>query len=311
MQTTTTEHSEQKVKNFSTSHVTWGAIFAGVVFALIMEAVLNLLGLGLGFSAFTPTADSMSALGTGTVIWLIVTGIISMFCGGWIAGRLSGISLTIEGMLHGLVAWGLATLLLFMFMATTAGAIIGGAASLAGKGLALTGQAAVSLGKGAVQIAPQVAETAQNLVPNLTPTLDQIKQQANDVLAQVQNNSLTDEKKQQLMQAVTGLFQANDDNARAKAQQQLVNFLAENANMDQEKAQATVTKWQQQYQAFKDQLAQKAEQAKQKAAEMAEKASDALAAIALVVFFVLLLSAIASALGGWLGAHTNVKYYRD
>lgn len=299
-------HQDETLKTLK-NRITWSAIFAGIVLALAIEALFNLLGLGLGLSAFTPDPDTLANLGVGSVIWLIISGIISMFIGGWVAGKLSGI----EGTLHGLVVWGFATLLIFMLITTTTGAIISGTANMIGKGVSLTSQAAVTLGKGATQIAPQLTDTAQNIIPDLTPVLNQIKQQANQVLSQDGENTTDqlsnslEKTKAQLGQALTDLLNAKNENATALARQKLVNLLVQNANMDKQQAEQTVNNWQQNYQDMKAQLTQKAERAKQKALEVTEKTSNAIGAIAMATFFAFLISAIASGLGGWLGVRSS------
>ncbi len=56
----------------------------------------------------------------------MLTVLISLFAGGYVAGRLAGFPAKQEGMLHGLITFGLVTLLSLYFL-TALGAIIGGA----------------------------------------------------------------------------------------------------------------------------------------------------------------------------------------
>jgi len=75
------------------------------------------LGVSIGVTAVNPlTADQSSgqALGIGAGIWLIVSTIISLFLGGWVAGRMAGFRR--EGALHGLVTWGAVTLLTVLLL---------------------------------------------------------------------------------------------------------------------------------------------------------------------------------------------------
>ncbi len=78
------------------NRVSWGAILAGVVAALVVQLLLNILGVGIGASAVDAanTADNPSASGFSLTagIWWTLSGIIASFAGGIVAGRLCGTS---------------------------------------------------------------------------------------------------------------------------------------------------------------------------------------------------------------------------
>ena len=80
--------------------VSWGAIFGGVLVALATELLFLTFGLFVGFQ-----------MGGGarvwSVIWYFVTVFCSLFIGSWVAARLTGNPGRGNGMLHGLVVWGL------------------------------------------------------------------------------------------------------------------------------------------------------------------------------------------------------------
>lgn len=87
------------------SRVSWGAIVAGGVIALAVYLVLTLLGGAIGLSI----DDSVSAqtLGTGAAIWAIATTIIALFAGGWVTSQCVVGESKGEGILHGVIMWGL------------------------------------------------------------------------------------------------------------------------------------------------------------------------------------------------------------
>lgn len=133
--TTATTHHHCK------STLSWGSVFAGTVAALSIATLFHLLGLALGFSVFSPDVNTMTAIGTGSLIWLGLTGIISMFIGGWIAGKTTRFGYSANGGLHGFITWGVATLLIFMLTTTAVGAFVtAGAVSILNKDSALTMQ---------------------------------------------------------------------------------------------------------------------------------------------------------------------------
>lgn len=87
---------------FNLSKVSWGAIWAGTMVTLGMEALF------LSFGIFIDAALSGSPVWA--TIWYLVTMAISFFVGGWSAARLSDTPVRQISALHGLTTWGLATL---------------------------------------------------------------------------------------------------------------------------------------------------------------------------------------------------------
>lgn len=318
MNTTTTQHN---LEYYHFKPISWNAIFAGVVLSLALEALMNLLGLGLGFTAFEFDGDTIANIGLSSTIWLIVSGTLDMLIRGWVAGRLASCNHNMEGALHGLIAWGLATLLTFMLMATSAGSLISGTTNIIGHGLSAVGKGTTAIGKGAMQIAPQAADMVNNMSPNMMPELKQFKER----VAQVINNAPTNNQqsdtatsaqspqaiKENLQQAVMTILTGDNENDKATARQNVVNILTQNSNMSQQQAEQTLNDWQQQYDSLKAQIAQKTEQAKQKAAAATEKASKILGTIAITTFFAFLLSAISGTLGGLFGARNRAKKFSN
>lgn len=117
--------------NFHKSSLSWGAIAAGVVTALMTAMVLSLLFIGLGFSSFDVHSQNAGdhsgwALGLGSILLML----ISLFAGSYLSGLLSGK----HGLAHGFLTWATLSLvaLLFSAMAITSalqfsGSLIGGA----------------------------------------------------------------------------------------------------------------------------------------------------------------------------------------
>lgn len=125
--------------------VSWGAIFAGVAIALTIQIVLGLLGVAFGASSFDPLQEQNpgKGIGIGAAIWLVVSSLIAMYIGSWFAGRLSG-GPRLDGRMHGLLTWSVATLLTVYLISTAAGHLMGGAARLLGKAGETTAEAAKS-----------------------------------------------------------------------------------------------------------------------------------------------------------------------
>jgi hypothetical protein len=134
------------------------AIFAGVIVALAMQTLLNLLGLGLGLIAFRINPDVIANETLTSVVWLVVTSGASMFVGGWIAARVANSNLASVGVLHGIVTWGLATLATFLLVGPTAEILVGGTTSLLIQELFTSGQMAINARAGVSHIDPTAAQ---------------------------------------------------------------------------------------------------------------------------------------------------------
>ena len=64
------------------ARISWGAIFAGAVMALVAQLAFSLLGLGIGASAFNPYDNNPAGgLGIGAAIWTLLSVLISLFTG--------------------------------------------------------------------------------------------------------------------------------------------------------------------------------------------------------------------------------------
>jgi hypothetical protein len=112
------------------ARVSWGSIFAGALIAMAVQLILTLIGTAIGLATLDPgTSDnpSATALGAGAAIWLLISSVISLFVGGYIAARLGG---TFNGWLHGLTTWAVVTMLTLILLSTAVGNLIGSASGL-------------------------------------------------------------------------------------------------------------------------------------------------------------------------------------
>jgi hypothetical protein len=113
------------------ARISWGAIFAGAIIVLATQLVLTLIGTAVGLATLSPAtgqAPSGTTLGIGALLWLVISSLLSLFLGGYIAGRLGG---TFNGWLHGLATWAAVTMLTILLLTTAAGGLIGTASGLA------------------------------------------------------------------------------------------------------------------------------------------------------------------------------------
>lgn len=115
--------------------ISWGAIFAGAVVALVIQLMLSVLGIGIGASTINPLTEQNPAagIGMGAGIWFAVSTLIALFAGGWVAGHLATVVLDSDRILHGFLVWGVTTLLTFYLLTTAIGGLIGGTANMLGR----------------------------------------------------------------------------------------------------------------------------------------------------------------------------------
>ena len=262
--------------------VTWGAIFAGIVSALVAQLLLNMLGVGIGLSTLDPgTADNPDAttFSVAAAVWWTVSGIISSFLGGLVAGRLCGRPSRSTASWHGVVQWAATTLIIFWTITTSLGALMGGAFSVVGNMASAAGSTAAA-GMGAA-----TAGAAQGAAGPFAGLEQDIKQATgvNDP------GALRDSIVSYLRSTAMG----NQGDAQA-ARQRAVDALARAGNIPPDQADARLRQWEQQYQ-------QAAEQAKQQATQAAETAKKVVSQASIYGFIALVLGGIAAWFGGRMG----------
>jgi hypothetical protein len=272
----------EDVRTIWLNKISWGAVLAGVVVSLVVQLILNLLGIGIGAASLNPSGgDNPSATGLsfGAGIWWTLSGIIAAFAGGYTAGRLSGRPTESTAGWHGLTTWAFTTLVIFYLLTSTVGALVGGVTSAVG-GVA-------SAAGGAVQTAVQAA------APTLSQSADPFSSVEQSLRSATGGNdpaALRDAATAALRAAFTG-DQSRAEEARDRAAQ----AIARAQNIPLEEARTQVQQYDQQYRAAVD-------QARQRAAEAADMAASAASRGALFAAIALLLGAIAGWFGGRAGA---------
>jgi hypothetical protein len=88
--------------------VRWGPIIAGLVTALSTQLVLSALGVAVGMSSIGGSGAPRSeagGVGTNIGIWSIISLLISLFTGGWVAARAAGRMSRNTALLNGAILW--------------------------------------------------------------------------------------------------------------------------------------------------------------------------------------------------------------
>jgi hypothetical protein len=121
--------AEEIVYSSGFKRISWGAIFAGAVVAIMVSLLLGLLGIAIGAATIHPASEAnpLAGMGTGALVWWFVITIIALFAGGCAASRLSGVGRGPEAMLHGVVTWGVVTLAVLVTVGSAVGGLLSGA----------------------------------------------------------------------------------------------------------------------------------------------------------------------------------------
>ncbi len=280
---------------FSTPiNVSWGAIFAGMVTSLGLWILLYALGLALGLSTINPQdASSARSSGIFTGIWSLVSPLIALFVGGIVAGRGSGSRVKSGGGVHGLVMWGLTTLVGLWLVGNLVSSVASGLASVGGTAVQATG-AAVSAG---ASQSGSLGQVAQNF------GLD-----ANDALGPV-NQRLQAEGKSPITAAQ--LEAATKDVVQDAVKQgqlnreMLVSSIAQQTALSRQDAEEIAGRVETQFNSASGSLQAKAGQAAQTVQTGALKAADATGKAFWGVFGALFLGLVSAILGGFVGVGRN------
>jgi hypothetical protein len=263
------------------NRVSWSAVLAGVVVALVTQLILNLLGIGVGAATLDPAAaaaenPSATTFSIGAGLWWAISGIIASAAGGYTAGRLAGRPQESTAGWHGLTAWAFTTLLIFYLLTSTLGGIIGGAYR--------------TVADAAGGITSAAGSTVQTAASQMTDPFASIERSMRSATGGNDPAVLRDTAVAAMRAAVTG-DQGQAQDARERAAQALAQ--AQSIPIDQARGQ--VQQYEQQYR-------QVAETVRRQATEAADVAARTVSMGALFGAIALILGAIAAWFGGRMGA---------
>ena len=262
--------------------ISWAAIIAGVILVIATQLLLSMIGIGVGLGMVDPTAGGTPGAGNfgiGAGVWWLVSSLIALAFGAYAASWLAGLDNRFSGVLHGLVIWGISTLLTFYLLTSAVGGLIGGAFSVVGSGLS-------AAGSGISAVAPKVAQAA-----GVSP--DTLQQQAQAYMqpASPDPANMSPQEAQKAIASELPNLATGTDAEQAAAKDRIITITAAQENISRE--QAT--------QRFNEAQA-KLMQKKNAAIQTAKTAADKSAAVASTGSFLgaaaLLLGAIAAAIGG-------------
>lgn len=266
--------------------ISWGAILAGALVAVVVGAALNILGAGIGLTAVdvqardTPAASTMGIAGA---IWLLVSNLLGLAIGGYVAARLSGTSDRSDATLHGAAVWATA----FLVSAMLLGNVVSSTASTAGSALSgIMGTLSSGAGQVVRSAAPQVdpSQLAERARVALSGPADPARMTTEQRGAEIT---------ELLGKRITGGELSGDDRTR------LNRLVAAEAGISEQDAGARV-------QAYEAQAQQAAQEAERRARAAADASAKAASITAFSIFAALALGALAAIIGARTGTRDMV-----
>jgi hypothetical protein len=269
--------------------ISWGAVLAGAVIVIAVHVSLSLLGFGIGLSTVDPAAGDTpqpTSFGIGAGIWWVVSNLIALVIGGYVAARLSGMPVRGDGVIHGLLTWAVTLLVTIYLLTTSVGAIVGGAFNVVGNTLS-------TLGQGVAEAVPQAAEAA-----GISP--GQIQEQVEQLLRPEQPGQLSAEQaRSELTDALRQMVTGSEQEA-AQARERAATIIARQAGISPEQANQRLDQLQAEVQ-------QRADQAAAQATEAADATASAASTASIWAFVAFVLGAAAGALGGAMGTRSRIE----
>ena len=268
--------------------ISWGAVIAGAVVAVIVGLMLNVLGIAVGASAVdatsgdTPSGTTFSVVGG---IWLLAANLIGLGVGGYVAARFSGTADDTDGVLHGLSVWGVG----YLLSAVLLGNIIAGTASTAVQGASsILGGVAQGVGQAASAASGPAAQAAQQVDPR------QLVERARTALQTGGDPARMTSEQRNAEIGTLVTRRVTDGNLSQGDRQRLNQLVAAEYGIPAEEAQRRV-------QQVEEQATRAAQEAERRAREAADAAATAGAVAAYWAFAAMLLGAVAAVLGARVG----------
>jgi hypothetical protein len=269
--------------------ISWGAVLAGAAIVIAVHVSLSLLGLGIGLFTVDPAAGDTpgaTSFGLGAGIWWVVSNLIALVIGGYVAARLSGMPLRGDGIIHGVLTWAVTLLITLYLVTTSVGTIVGGAFNIVGSTLS-------TLGQGVAEAVPQALDAA-----GMSP--EQIQQQAEELLRPEQPGQLSAEQaRSELVDALRQMLTGSEQEA-AQAQERATTLIAQQARISPEQAKQRIDQ-------MTAEVQRRADQAAAEATEAADATASAASWASIWAFVAFVLGAAAGALGGSMGTRSRIE----
>ena len=319
-------------------NLSWGSIFAGVVTFIALFMTFSLIGSAIGFGMVEPTSNNpLDGVGTGLMIWTVVTLILSLFG----AGFVSGVAARRVGLVHGFLTWAtsmIVTIVMLSYVTIGAFSVVG----------SLLGNIASAVGSGVENVASGTADVASKAFDEITGNMgdintDQLETDVRDVLKdtdvpELQPNYLQDQvsdatsditdagkkiatdpnKSDEIIDDLSTKLKDRATKISASVDEDAIsNAVAKNTDLNQQEAQEATQNIVNGLQKASDEAQQQIETAQQNleqakqdidqavkdARKKADEISDATAKASIWGFIAMVLGLVLTSIGGIVGAN--------
>ncbi|BAO56413.1 hypothetical protein [Nonlabens marinus] len=309
--------------------ISWRAIAGGLTTVFAILLLLNLIGIAVGFSTIEPTEEgnALSGVGTGAIIWWILSNLIAIFIGARVAARV-GVSFSNKGgVMQGFLTWALYCILSYLVVFSAVGNVISGVGSIITKTAVEVGNSLVSQNTstdnqdvevGDVNWQEAKSEFYALLRDTEKEALDpqRLESQAEDLanatedqaVQAVKDPTTLDEEVDKVFQKAENEF-ANSLDALDK--EALTNVIVNRSNLSKEEASNMVDNYVESYEEVVDDAQVYLKKTKEEVVDQTEDAAQGIAKAALYVSIALILGVIVAVLGGLNGVSSLRKEYKD
>lgn len=292
--------------------VSWGAIIAGTLVALVTMLLLNLLGIGIGLGSINPMeeAQPFSGLGTGSIIWWVVSNLIAIFAGAYVAGKLAGVPTGSTSTMHGILSWCLYTLVSFWILTSAVGSLISGVGSVISGTLSAAGSGVEALAK----------NTQGNQDQSSLISFSDIKQEADRILNSRENVAYVPDSAERIAEDVNQklgrqadistrdirnvsravLFE-NGKLADNIQREDVVRAVEDETNLSRQEANEVADVIVREYNEAKQEFQQFMQETEQQAEQTSQQVAETTSSAAIWTFVALALGAVVSGVGGRTG----------
>ncbi|SFH88504.1 hypothetical protein [Pisciglobus halotolerans] len=158
-------------------NISWSAIIAGVVTFLAFLLTLSLIGSAIGFGTVEPTSNNpFDGVGTGLMIWTVVSFILSLTAAGFVAG----ITARRVGFVHGFLTWATSVLVLLLLLSYVTAGVFSAVGSALGSVFSVAGKGAETVASSAGDL---VSSSFDQIVGNVEDVdTNELEGQVNDIL---------------------------------------------------------------------------------------------------------------------------------
>ena len=306
--------------------ISWSAVIAGAVMAFGVQFLLGLLGIAIGAAVLDP-ADLASAesWGIGAGLYTVVSQIISLIIGGFVAARLAGIPRETTSLIHGALVWATVSLATFYFVASGATTLIGGLGSAAGSLLNRTGDAVEAVLPDDLSSIPTPDLEMRDLPPEVRQVLQENDISANelrqevrevyrDVISRQEQRRIGNIAERTARDVATSPGDATRDIENAidrvfgqggvistQEREQLMDSLQERLDLSNREVARLIEEIEETAQEAQARFDEAVETVQTETAEAAEAAADTASSVARALFIASVLGLIAAIIGGIAG----------